>query len=104
MTRSCPRVEHPAKADRKAVELVATIDPADRAMVLLAAECGLRLGELLALTRGDVDLVHGKLRVDKQKQELSNGQGIVVRPRPRPRRGSAPSASLRSSSATWRST
>lgn len=48
--------------------------------MLLAAGCGLRLGELLALTRADVDLVHGKLHVDKQKQELSNGQGIVIRP------------------------
>lgn len=48
--------------------------------MLLAAGCGLRLGELLALTRADVDLVHGKLHVDKQKQALSNGRGIVVRP------------------------
>lgn len=72
--------ERPLVPLDKAIELAATIDRRYRALVLLAAGCGLRLGELLALTRADVDLVHGTLRVDKQKQELSKGQGIVVRP------------------------
>jgi len=44
-----------------------------RALVLLAAFCGLRLGELLGLSRSDIDLLHRKVSVTKQRQEANGG-------------------------------
>jgi len=41
--------------------LAATIDPAYRALVLLGAYGGLRLGEMLPLRRNRVDLLQGWL-------------------------------------------
>jgi integrase len=35
--------------------------PSDRLAVYVAAYCGLRAGELWALTRKDIDLLHGTL-------------------------------------------
>lgn len=50
-------------------------------MVLLAAFCGLRLGELLALRRDRVDLLHRTVRVEEQRQELADGRTIVGPPK-----------------------
>ena len=47
-----------------------------RLLVLLVIGCGLRLGELMGLRRRDVDLLHRKLWVLEQKQELKE-LGIV---------------------------
>jgi len=49
--------------------------------VLIAAFCGLRLGELLGLTRGDVDLLHRRLSVTKQLQQVSGGGFEVSAPK-----------------------
>lgn len=57
----------------EALALAETIDPPYGALVLLAATCGLRLGELLGLTRGDLDFLHRRVLVAKQRQELSSG-------------------------------
>lgn len=62
-----------------ALALAAAITPRYRALVLLAMGTGLRLGELLGLTRADVDLQHHRVIVTKQRQELSKF-GIVLRP------------------------
>lgn len=48
-------------------------------LVLIAMGCGLRMGELLGLTRADVDLLHRRVIVTKQRQELSK-LGITIRP------------------------
>ncbi len=45
--------------------LADAVPPRYRALVLLAAWCSLRLGELAALTRADLDLLHGKAKVTK---------------------------------------
>ena len=45
--------------------IVAAMPPRYRAMVLLAAWCGLRFGELAELRRGDVDLDARALRVER---------------------------------------
>jgi len=52
-----------------------------RALVLLAAWCSLRLGELTALTRADLDLLHGKVKVTKNLQRLDDGTLVVVKPK-----------------------
>jgi len=62
-----------------ALALADAIAPRYRGLVLLAMGTGLRLGELLGLTRADVDLLHHRVFVTKQRQELSKA-GIVLRP------------------------
>lgn len=56
-----------------ALALVQAIDPPYGALLLLASTCGLRLGELLGLTRADLDFLHRRVIVTKQRQELSSG-------------------------------
>ena len=70
-----------AGVERSAERSVATVAEVDRlantvparyrAMVLLAAWCGLRLGELAALTREDIDLEDGTVRVDKSRYRVA---------------------------------
>jgi integrase len=52
-----------------------------RLLVLLGAWCSLRLGELCALTRADLDLLHGKVKVTKNLQRLDDGTLVVVKPK-----------------------
>jgi integrase len=69
------RVRGAATAKRKSVTKVATVSEIDaiveamppryRAMVLLAAWCGLRFGELIALERRDIDPLRKTVRVDR---------------------------------------
>jgi integrase len=54
-----------------------------RAMVLLAAWCGLRFGELIALRRSDVDLLCGAVRVERTVVELTSGKRILGPPKTR---------------------
>ena len=65
--------ERPVATIEQVFELAERIDPKHRAMVLLAAFTGLRLGELLALTPRDVNLVTGTVKVSRQIQELAFG-------------------------------
>lgn len=65
--------ERPLVSLEQALAVADAIEPRYRALVLLAAGCGLRLGELLALTRADVNLLHRRVSVTKQRQELSTG-------------------------------
>lgn len=51
-----------------------------RAMALLAAWCGLRFGELAELRRGDLDLEHARLRVDRGVVRVG-GEHIVGTPK-----------------------
>jgi integrase len=61
--------------------LVDAIDPRYRGMVLLGSWCGLRLGELLALTRSDIDLPNGVVHVSKAAAELKSGERVVGPPK-----------------------
>jgi integrase len=64
------------------VEAVAgAIEERYGALVLLAAWCGLRLGEALALTRADVDLDRGSVNIDKSAAELKSGERVVGPPK-----------------------
>ncbi|MCU1463547.1 MAG: Integrase, Lambda phage type [Acidimicrobiales bacterium] len=65
--------ERPLISVSQALALVEAIDAPYGALLLLAASCGLRLGELLGLTRGDLDFLHRRVIVNKQRQELSSG-------------------------------
>lgn len=65
--------ERPLIPVSDALALVQAIDPPYGALLLLASTCGLRLGELLGLTRSDLDFLHRRVIVNKQRQELSSG-------------------------------
>jgi integrase len=61
--------------------LADAVSPRLRAFVLLAAFGGLRRGELFALTRRDIDLLHRTLEVRAQRQETKRGTTIVGPPK-----------------------
>ncbi len=61
--------------------LAAAIAPRYQALVLLAAWCGLRRGELLGLQRNDLDLDAGVVRVERSMHQLANGTLILGPPK-----------------------
>jgi integrase len=64
--------ERPIATVQEVFALADTIDPRYRLAVLLATFAGLRIGELLALTRERVDLDHGTVAVVDQLQEMAS--------------------------------
>jgi len=72
-----------AAQDRSAERLIPTLGEVDalaqampertRLLVLLAAWCGLRRGEALALRRQDVDVVDGSVRIERTAHQLQTG-------------------------------
>jgi integrase len=70
------------------------VGPRYRAMVLFATFAGLRLGELRALRRNRLDLLHRTVQVVEQYQKLSGGELVLGPRRPTPVDG--PSRSLTS--------
>lgn len=61
--------------------LAEAVDPCYRAMVWLAGGCGLRFGELAALRRDRVDLLHKEVRVAETVTELANGERFAGPPK-----------------------
>ena len=61
--------------------LADAVSPRFRALVMLAALCGLRRGELFGLTRGDVDLLHRTVTVRVQRQESKRGEELIGPPK-----------------------
>lgn len=62
--------------DVEAVEALAGEMPEHlRALTLLAMWAGLRIGELLALRRGDLDVGAGTVRIERQQVEVSRSDG-----------------------------
>jgi integrase len=52
-----------------------------RLMVLLAAYCSLRFGELAGLRRARIDLLHRRITVEEQAVELADGSTIFGQPK-----------------------
>lgn len=73
--------ERPIITAAQAWALADAVDPRFRALVLLAAFGGLRRGELLALTRADIDLLHSTVTVRVQRQQLNNGEWLTGPPK-----------------------
>jgi integrase len=73
--------ERPVATIQQVFELADVIEPSFRGMVLLATFCGLRLGELRALRRRHVDLLHRTVEVVEQLQELADGTLILGPPK-----------------------
>ncbi len=72
--------ERPVATVAQVSALADAILPRFRVLVLLAAWCGLRRGELLALQRGDLDLERGTVRVERSMQQLIHGELVVGPP------------------------
>lgn len=53
----------------------------DALAFLMAAWCGLRFGELAALRRDRIDLLHGKVRVAEMVTELASGERFAGPPK-----------------------
>jgi integrase len=72
--------ERPVASPEQVLALAAAMPQRWRALVLLAATTSLRWGELMALTRADVDLRHGTVRVLNAVSEV-NGKVVVGPPK-----------------------
>lgn len=73
--------ERPTLTVDEVAAVMAKIDKRWQVMVLLAAFTTLRLGELAALRRRDVDLVGGWVHVRRAQAELSTGELIIKDPK-----------------------
>ncbi len=62
--------ERPIADPAQVAALIEAITPRYRAAILLAAWCGLRRGEVLALYRADIDLASGTVTVRRNRVEL----------------------------------
>ena len=63
------------------VEALASAVPEPYRAMALIAWCGLRFGELVALRRDRVDLLHGKIRVAETVTELGSGDRFTGPPK-----------------------
>jgi integrase len=69
---SRPTVEVKPPAPEDVAKLAACIGSRQRALVVLLAGTGLRIGEALGLQVGDVDFLRGGLRVERQRDGRTN--------------------------------
>lgn len=84
VVRGAASAESPERPVATIAEVDALVDamhPPYRAMVVLAAWCGLRLGELLALTRRRIDVLHGTVEVVGSTYERTDGTILVGPPK-----------------------
>ena len=65
--------ERPVASISQVYGLADAIEDRYRLMVLLGTFCGFRLGELLALRRERIDVLHRRVIVSEQMQELADG-------------------------------
>ncbi|MBV7697597.1 site-specific integrase [Streptomyces sp. TRM70350] len=73
--------ERPTATIPEVFAIADKIQPRYKALVLLAAFCGLRWGELVALHRSDIDLDHGMIRVRGAVSELTSGRRVYKAPK-----------------------
>jgi integrase len=73
--------ERPTATIPEVFALAGAVQPRYRALVLLAAFCGLRWGELMGLRRQDIDTDAGTVRVRGAVSELNSGKRTVAVPR-----------------------
>ena len=73
--------ERPVVSIAEVEALAEAIGPRLRLLVLLAAWCGLRRGELLGLERRDIDVTAGTITVERTRQGLKDGSVVVGPPK-----------------------
>ncbi|HET9731934.1 MAG TPA: tyrosine-type recombinase/integrase [Acidimicrobiales bacterium] len=73
--------ERPVASIPEVQALAQAISPRLRCFVLLAAFCSLRRGEILALTRADIDLLHRRVTVRRTVVSLRDGKLLAGPPK-----------------------
>lgn len=73
--------ERPVISVVQVYELANAVEPRFRLLVLLAAFTGLRRGELFGLTRARIDLLHSRISVFEQRQQLADGSIVISEPK-----------------------
>ena len=73
--------ERPIATVEQVYRLADAIEPRYRVLVLLATFCGLRFGELLALRRDRIDMLHRRISVVDQVVELTDGSRSIGPPK-----------------------
>ncbi|MHB1447070.1 MAG: site-specific integrase [Acidimicrobiales bacterium] len=76
-----PADERPIATMEEVDAIAEAIHPRFKALVLLAAWCQLRKGELCGLRRRDIDLVKAKVTVRQSLQQLKDGRILVKDPK-----------------------
>lgn len=73
--------ERPVAMPGQVAKLVEAVHPKYRTMVLLAAYCSLRFGELAGLRRRRIDLLHHTVTVEETAVELAGGRVVFGPPK-----------------------
>jgi integrase len=73
--------ERPVASVAQVYALADAVEPRFRTLVLMAAFTGLRRGELLALTRQRIDLLHQTVAVVEQRHDLPDGSLLLAPPK-----------------------
>jgi integrase len=73
--------ERPVASVAQVYALADAVEPRFRTLVLTAAFTGLRRGELLALTRERIDLLHHTVAVVEQRHDLPDGSLLIAPPK-----------------------
>jgi integrase len=73
--------ERPVAMPGQVAKLADAVHPKYRAMVLLAAYCSLRFGELAGLRRGHIDLLRRTVTVEETAVELAGGRMVFGPPK-----------------------
>jgi integrase len=76
-----PTPERPTATVQEVYAIAGASQSRYRALVLLAAFCGLRWGELVGLRRRDLDTETGTIRVRRNVAELHSGKRLVKEPK-----------------------
>ncbi|MFE0625770.1 tyrosine-type recombinase/integrase [Streptomyces sp. NPDC058864] len=78
---TAPTPERPTATVAEVYAVAGAIQPRYRVLVLIAALCGLRWGELVGLRRRDIDIDAGTIRVRRAVAELQSGQRLIKQPK-----------------------
>jgi integrase len=73
--------ERPVATVAQVYALADAVEPRYRVLILMAAFTGLRRGELLALTRARIDLLHQTVAVVEQRHDLPDGSLLIAPPK-----------------------
>ena len=73
--------ERPIAMPEEVLSIAEAIGPEYRPLVLLAAWCSLRFGELAGLRRSRIDLLHRTVKVTEQAVELAGGKIVFKEPK-----------------------
>lgn len=73
--------ERPIAMPDQVLEIAAAIGDEYRPLVLLAAWCSMRFGELAGLRRSRIDLLHRTIKVAEQGVELAGGKMVFKEPK-----------------------